>query len=489
MYNFFKNISEKNSCQLNGACSIHPSVNALYQVLANQIREISFYLVKLKEFNITDENAIDLSLKGLSIFLINTSYNQKKYLDFIYDIYSAKCEIKERYKKHCKENEFPCEIIDSNFQLNKNTTISELIKYAQNNIAIKEKHVDKTKQRLYELITIFARLCAIEVIKIKKLDKEFKEYDFEILRFFALTNSYSIRNEKIIRRIKEFSSYALMIMNKLNTIYETRYGKKESATPATNAFMGHCILVSGDDIDELEKLLKTIEKTETKEEINVYTNGALFLAHFYPYFKNNKYLKGHWGGDNAEYDFSIFPGSILITQNFIQKIDTLYRGEIFSNKLISFSKVFDITNDNYMPLIECSLGLDGFLKTTEKTSIKVSYDREKILKFLENFEEQEIIIISSFLNGVDVIKDHENKKILYLNCPLENDVLEESIKILQKKNVKITIFFAQCNLSSLNMLMALLDKNIELNIANCPHSLINPHVIESLNKDFNVNII
>ena len=82
-----------------------------------------------------------------------------------------------------------------------------------------------------------------------------------------------------------------------------------------------------------------------------------------------------------------------------------------------------------------------------------------------------------------------NKKILYLNCPLENDVLEESIKILQKKNVKITIFFAQCNLSSLNMLMALLDKNIELNIANCPHSLINPHVIESLNKDFNVNII
>ena len=50
MYDFFKNIAEKNSCALMGACSIHPSVNALYQIILNEIREISSYLVKLKEF-------------------------------------------------------------------------------------------------------------------------------------------------------------------------------------------------------------------------------------------------------------------------------------------------------------------------------------------------------------------------------------------------------------------------------------------------------
>ena len=62
MYDFFKNIAEQNSCTLMGACSIHPSINALYQIILNEVREISFYLVKLKEFKITDENATKISI-------------------------------------------------------------------------------------------------------------------------------------------------------------------------------------------------------------------------------------------------------------------------------------------------------------------------------------------------------------------------------------------------------------------------------------------
>ena len=41
MYDFFKNIAEQNSCTLMGACSIHPSINALYQIILNEVREIS----------------------------------------------------------------------------------------------------------------------------------------------------------------------------------------------------------------------------------------------------------------------------------------------------------------------------------------------------------------------------------------------------------------------------------------------------------------
>ena len=37
MYDFFKNIAKINSCTLMGACSIHPSVNALYQIILNEI--------------------------------------------------------------------------------------------------------------------------------------------------------------------------------------------------------------------------------------------------------------------------------------------------------------------------------------------------------------------------------------------------------------------------------------------------------------------
>ena len=190
------------------------------------------------------------------------------------------------YIDYCSNNELPCEIIKTNFKFDKSMTISELINYSQSNLINKQKNTDKVKLRLFELITLFSRLCAIEITKIKKLENYCDEYDFGVLRFFALTNGYSIRNEKIIRRIYEFSDFSLKIAVKLSLIYQKKYGKKESANAKTSLLDGHCILVSGADLDELEKLLKTIDEMDIKEKINVYTHGPLFLAHFYPYFTN-----------------------------------------------------------------------------------------------------------------------------------------------------------------------------------------------------------
>lgn len=489
MYDFFKNIAEKNSCTLMGACSIHPSINALYQIILSEIREIASYLVKLKEFKIKDNEAMDISIDGLSIFLINTSYNQQNYLNFVEKLNQAKKRVKEKYIEHCKLNNFPAELISTNFNFDKNMSISNLINYAQNNFTSYQKNIDKAKQRLFELVTLISRLYAIELTKIKKFGERCDEFQFEILRFFALTNSYSIRNEKIKRRIYEFSDFSLKIAIKLSEIYQKNYGKKESANIINSTIKGHCILVSGDDLDELDKLLKTLEKMDLKEEINVYTHGPLIKAHFYPHFKQNRFLKGHFGIDNAQYDFSVFNGSILITQNFIQIIDSLYRGEIFSNKLISFNKITDIKNSDYSPVIEASLKLNMCEDKKESSSLKIEYDREKIKKFIKETGIQEIIAISGKIDKQEKITNLKDKKIIELNCPLEGDILLESIETLKSKNIKITAFFAQCNLSNLAILFTLLNREVDLYIANCPHVLINPHVIECLAEDFNVNII
>lgn len=489
MYDFFKNIAEINSCALMGACSIHPSINALYQIILNEIREISFYLVKLHAFNICDKGAMRVALEGLSTFLINTSYNQERYLKFLDNLYNTKMQIKEKYLSYCKENEFASEIINTNFSLKKNATISELINFAQNNFINKQKNIDKKRQRLFETITLFARLCAIELIKIKKFDNDFDEFDFEVIRFFALTNSYFIRNEKIIRRINEFSNFAKKIILKLTLIYEEKYGTKESANTQISLLEGNCILVSGDDLDELEKLIKTIEKQAPDRDINIYTHGALFLAHFYPYFKNNKYLKGHFGADNAEYDFSIFDGVILITQNFIQKIDSLYKGEIFSNKLISFAKVFDIENNDYSPVVKTALKMNECKKSKESVSIKIEYDKNKIKNIISDEKIDEIVVISGILDKNINFEKYNNKKIINLDCSKESEILFNSLDEIAEKNIKITLFIAQCNLKNLLVLLSLLNQGFDLTIANCPQSLINPHVIECLRDDFGVNII
>ena len=73
MYKYFKNISDKSACLFSGVCSIHPTISALYEAMLSEIREASFYIVKLKEFGFTNINAMSELIEALSIFMINTN--------------------------------------------------------------------------------------------------------------------------------------------------------------------------------------------------------------------------------------------------------------------------------------------------------------------------------------------------------------------------------------------------------------------------------
>ena len=488
MYDFFKNIIEKNSCKSEGICSIHPSIVSLNEILLNEIREISFYLVKLKEFGLTNANAMNFCIEILSIFLINTNYNKKKYLNLFEELNSKKLEIKTKYLEHCSKNKFPCEIINSENNIEITSNITKLIKQSELNITNKQKNADKTKQRLFELITIYAKLCAINITKIKNYDKNFNSYDYEILRFFALTNGYSIRNEKIIRRIKEFCKISKEIRKQLYEIEKTKYKEKQNTKIMLNPCKGQCILVSGNDLNELEKLLKTLEESDFKEKINVYTNGNMLKAHLFPYFQQNQFLKGHIESDDIQYDFTTFPGSILITKNFIQKIDSLYRGQIFSNKTISFDGFFDIKNNDYLPLIKSAFELEGFKKNFEKKEEELKYDTKEANKIIKNLENNDEILI--ILGNKDKnINEYSDKKIIYIECPCETDILIDTLQLIKEKNISASLFFTHCNLESLETIFSLLNEDIKLYLNDCYFVLINPHVIESLKEDFNVEII
>ena len=492
MYKYFKNIAEKSSCSMSGACSVHPTISALYDILLYEIRETVFYLVKMKEFGFLYKEAQNICIQALSLFLINTSLNENKYLKIIKNLDKTKKHLKQEYEKYCLDSELPCEILKTNIKIDENITITQLIEYAQINSTNKLKILDKSKQSLFELISLFAKLSAVLICKIKRYENNYDEFDYEVLRFFALTNAYSIRIEKIKRRIQEFCTVALNLREKLILITQNRYGKKQNAVIQTSENKGHSILVSGDDLYELEMLLKTIEELNIQEDINVYTNGSLLLAHFYPYFQKNKFLKGHWGVNDAQYDFSKFEGAILITRNFLQKIDSLYKGEIFSSKVISFSKVKDIINDNYEPIIKSALSNIGFLKHNKKPSLNINYDIDKITTTIDEIIEnkiQEVIIVAGSLESKKVLEKYENKTIIHFSIPLETDILLKSIQRLHENNIKITVFFAHCDLESLYSLFILLDKDIDLYISNCSHIIINPHVIEAICNYFKVNII
>ena len=486
MYEFLKNLSDKSNCQSMGICSIDPTVSAIEELLLSQIRETSFYILKLHDLGQTNREIEENLIKGLSIIMINTSFDKDDFMSFLEQLCKDKNAAKEKYISICKENHQPCELIDSHFDFCKNSQLNTIIKAGEVKLQNKYRGVNNEKQRLFELITLFAKTSAIVLQLLKKVKQDTSDFDFEIIRFFALTNTLSTRCEKLKRRILEFSKVGFEIQEQTNKFYEKRYGKRESAKILLTPKQGKAILVSGPDLFELEKVLETIGD----REISVYTNSLMFIAHTYPKFKNNKKLVGHLGTQNPQIDFSDFPGAILLTQNFSQKIDNLLRGTMYSNKIIAPNRVFKIKNNDYEPLIQAALNLDGFQKSENKKYFEIPHDFKNIENTLYKVKNTEVVIIVGENSNTENIHDFNGKKIINLDCPIETDLLIFTLKKCKEFNIKTDLFFTSCSISGINTLLSVLFMELSsIYLVNCSTSIVNPHILEALENDFGVKII
>ncbi len=486
MFEFLKSLSDKSTCSSMGICSIDPTVSAVEELLLSEIREISFYVIKLRELGQVNREIENRLIKGLSVIMINTSFDKEDFLHFLEALCCDKKSVKERYVNFCKANHVSCELIDYDYDTCENKSINSMIKIGEAKMQNKYKGISIEKQRLFELITVFAKTSSIILELMKKVKEDTSYYDFEVIRFFALTNSLSTRAEKLKRRILEFSKIGYEIQKETNRLYEERYGKRENAKILLNAKKGKSILISGPDLIELEELLEAIGK----REINIYTNSTMFIAHSYPKFKKYKNLIGHYGTSDAQVDFANFPGAILITQNFSQKIDTLLRGTVYSNKIIAPNRVFKIKNKDYEPLIEAALKLDGFSKSENNIYLEFEHNFEKIEKTLQELKDKSVVIVVGENSTEDDIQEFGDKKVINLACPIESDKLLHTLDKCAEMNIKTDLFFTSCSISSINTLMSVLFMELEnICFVNCSSSIISPHVLEALEKDFRVKII
>ena len=486
MYEFLKNLSDKSPCQSMGICSIDPTVSAIEELILSQIRQTSFYIIKLRELGHTNLSIEDNIIKALSIIMLNTSFDHNDFINFLNKLCDDKKCAKEKYIEICRKSHLPCEIIELDEDSCAQKNVNSLINIGEIKIQNKYRGTTGEKQRLFELITLFAKTSAITLELLKKIKTDTSFYTFEIIRFFSLTNSLSTRCEKLKRRILEFSKISYMLQSQTNAAYEERYGKRQSTKIPLTPQSGKAILVSGPDLFELEKLLETIGE----REINVYTNSLMFIAHTYPAFARHKNLKGTLGTSNAQADFANFPGAILITQNFIQKIDTLLRGTVYSNKIIAPNRVFKIKNNDYEPLIRAALNLEGFSKAQTPEYLEISHDFSMIENTLTELQGESVVIVVGENSLSEPILDFNGKKIINLDCPVETDLLIQTLNKCKDLNIKTDLFFTSCTLGGINTLMSVLFMNLAgIYLTDCSSALINPHVLEALEKDFNVKII
>ncbi|PSU25672.1 hydroxylamine reductase [Photobacterium phosphoreum] len=141
---------------------------------------------------------------------------------------------------------------------------------------------------------------------------------------------------------------------------------------------GKCILVSGHDLHDLEKIL---QQTEGKG-INVYTNGEMLPAHSYPELKKYPHLVGNYGSawQNQQLEFANFPGAIVMTSNCLINPNVgHYADRIFTRSIVAWPDVVHIEDDDFTQVIDCALALDGFKHTEIEHMITIGFGRNALM--------------------------------------------------------------------------------------------------------------
>ena len=172
--------------------------------------------------------------------------------------------------------------------------------------------------------------------------------------YFTLTN-VNFNFDDHINQLMKVGSAGVEVMDKLSNAHTGKFGIPTPVKVSQNMVEGKAILVSGHDLDMMEKLLKATEG----KGINVYTHSEMLPAHGYPELRKYSHLKGNVG--KAWFDqvdlMKRFKGTFVVNTNCIvpPKKDADYVDRVFTYKIVGIEGGTPIIDDNFDTLIEKTL--------------------------------------------------------------------------------------------------------------------------------------
>ena len=156
------------------------------------------------------------------------------------------------------------------------------------------------------------------------------------------------------------------------------FGHPEPSQVNVKPVKGQCILVSGHDLHDLEKILQQTLGTG----INVYTNGEMLPAHAYPALKKYPHLVGNYGGawQNQQKEFARFPGPIVMTSNCLLNPEVGdYADRLFTRSIVGWPGVRHLEGDDFSEVIASARACEGFSHDETEHKILVGFGRNALM--------------------------------------------------------------------------------------------------------------
>ncbi len=513
-YNSFKN-NEYNNCTAKGACSVSPNISSMQEVMFIILRQISYYLLKLIEFDIYKNEIIkdlifEISIidgaKDLSEVQILNSFS-KQYLNLV--------NCRKEYLNICKEKKSNCADLKNLIKLSPKTSLATILKKGDKEFIHKYKKLNFNQKYYAEILLALIKSVSINLSNLYDFNSDFYNIAKEVLISLNLFNSSRVSTEKFKEQMHELAKCDVKLLELISVAQVDYFGELTQSKVSYSTRPNKAILVSGSNLEDLKLVLESVKN----KEIDVYTNGNLLIAHAFPYFKNSKNLIGHYGNGsfNTILDFATFPGAILLTKNEAQNIEYLYRGRLFTTDDIAPKGVVKIENNNFNPLIESAIQAKGFAKGQQRNSVIVGYDEktlEKEINRIVNLNPTKIFIIGHTEITMDVKEyfkkffslmpqnafaisfsyDPKLSNVLALNLVNDYALIYRTLNKIFKKipinSEKLAFFLTKCDVNSLSNIINLKNmgaKNIFL--SDCPPLVINPAILHAFTKLFEINKI
>lgn len=520
-YNYQSIVPECSGCTNRGFCSVSSTLSSVQEIILLYLRELSFYLLKLKPYGITNERIKEDFISTLFNIICNIEYSQETFHTLIENLYNYIYQSKILYEQTCTEKNITPERNKSYFKYSKNFSLTDAIRKGEKYFLKKNTSFSPRQKDFHEITLFLAKSICVKLIELQKMDKDYDIAYYEILKLFNELISTECGEEEFKIQIEESIRIYYGLIKRVFYQQIKLYGKPTKAEVNFSTHLGHAILVSGSDYKKLENVLKATEG----KNINVYTHGPeMLMAHSFPKLNSHNNLKGHFGTsiDSSLIDFASFPGPILMTKGALHKMEYLYRGRLYTLDPVAPSGIIRIENDNYEPLIKSALETKGFVSSQKKPPMIVGFDGDEVesalndvIKKIKNKEIKNLHIIGLLNTPNIAYKEYfqtffslmpKDNFVISICCPLKAEnvlnldsffdysLFYQIIKKLKMNlnfaEISMTVFVTRCDkhtIANLIYLRKIGIKNIFL--CKCLPSLITPNLLSTLENVFDIKQI
>lgn len=363
-----------------GMCGKTAEVSDLQDVLVYSLQGLSFWASLGRTCGVIDTEIDQWAPKAFFATLTNVNFDPERVIEFAQQSHQFKQRLEQNVRAAAMAADVEIPELSPAARFELPTEAEELLALAPEaavNRGHDSEHEDVIGLRLLCLYGLKGAAAYMEHARVLDQTDEAVYAEYHEIMSWLGTDPSDL--QALLNTAMQIGHMNYRIMEMLDKGETDTFGHPEPTQVNVKPVAGKCILVSGHDLHDLEKILQQTEGTG----INVYTNGEMLPAHAYPELKKYPHLAGNYGSawQNQQKEFANFPGAIVMTSNCLLNPNVgQYADRLFTRSIVGWPGVAHVEGDDFSAVIDCALAQEGFKYDEVEQMITVGFGRNALME-------------------------------------------------------------------------------------------------------------